>query len=555
MEEDVGSCLGYAEAKYTCSHAAKSVTLRKLRGLCVNDPCAVCGLKGENFVCLSCGIVLCGRWRSAHMLKHATETGHQIACGFQDLSFWCYGCDGYLNHLTIRPIYDAYCELHKMKFNEPVKQAFNSHESEGEALKEAVQMYQQQKQADAFECGDDSKTMNEEARPSRRLKPNPKVSELELGFLEASMLEMHGRRGKISWAPPRMVVRCDVEARPNYNSKKAHEYQDDPQVLREKVQLLADLIRKSKKCMAYTGAGISTASGIGDYASKAEDSKATDVEKPRTAWEARPTVAHRVLVALHKADYLKQWIQQNHDGLPQKAGCPQHILNEIHGAWYDPSNPVVAMSGELRSDLYKRLLHWEQEADLCLCLGTSVCGMNADRVVSSCASREKHGQSLGSVIVSLQQTALDDSATLRIFSKMDDVMSMLAEALGLQVLADVPYKCVIPARNTKAEDVYLLPFDVGGRLLADRENAEKFLELDLRVGASHRLCSGPFEGDYGEVQGKNSEGHYKICFQHQIKAGSKFRAPMVRVLGLWWIEAAAKGEIAELPCINAASPE
>lgn len=89
MTEDVGSCLGYAEAKYTCAHAAKSVILRsagkmaqsthiffrKLRGLNVNDPCADCGLKGENFVCLTCGVVMCGRWRNAHMLKHATESG------------------------------------------------------------------------------------------------------------------------------------------------------------------------------------------------------------------------------------------------------------------------------------------------------------------------------------------------------------------------------------------------------------------------------------------------------------------------------------------------
>jgi len=323
------------------------------------------------------------------------------------------------------------------------------------------------------------------------------------------------------------------------------------------VQILAGLIRKSTKCLAYTGAGISTASGIGDYASKAEDSKATgDRTKPRTAWEAKPTLGHRVLVALQRAGHLKQWIQQNHDGLPQKAGCPQHILNEIHGAWYDPANPVVPMSGQLRGDLFERLLQWEQEADLCLCLGTSVCGMNADRVVSSCANRQRDGKSLGSVIISLQQTVLDNSATLRIFSRIDDVMTQLADVMELQVLPDVPYKLMVPSRNVKDEDVYLLPFDANGRLLkgVDRDNTRKFLELDLRNGAGLQLLSGPHTGDYGEVQGKNYEGHWKICFRHTIKPGSKFRAPMVRVLGLWWIEAAVKGEVLELPCINALDP-
>ena len=34
-------------------------------------------------------------------------------------------------------------------------------------------------------------------------------------------------------------------------------------------------------------------------------------------------VTHRVLAALQKAGLLHGWIQQNHDGLPQKAGFPQ----------------------------------------------------------------------------------------------------------------------------------------------------------------------------------------------------------------------------------------
>ena len=52
----------------------------------------------------------------------------------------------------------------------------------------------------------------------------------------------------------------------------------------------------------------------------------------------------------------RHWVQQNHDGLPQKAGYPQQHLNEIHGAWFDPSNPVVPMSGTLREDLMTWLL-------------------------------------------------------------------------------------------------------------------------------------------------------------------------------------------------------
>lgn len=42
------------------------------------------------------------------------------------------------------------------------------------------------------------------------------------------------------------------------------------------------------------------------------------------------------LVALSKKGWVHHWLQQNHDGLPQKAGFPQEKINEVHGAWFDP---------------------------------------------------------------------------------------------------------------------------------------------------------------------------------------------------------------------------
>merc|ERR1711988_1703419 len=126
--------------------------------------------------------------------------------------------------------------------------------------------------------------------------------------------------------------------------------------------------------------------------------------------------------------YLKQWIQQNHDGLPQKAGFPQNDLNEIHGAWYDPSNPVVPMDGSLRADLIERMLDWESQVDLCLSLGTSMVGMNSDRMAVAPAERMRKGVkgALGTVIVTLQQTQYDSLASIRIFAPIDCVMELLS---------------------------------------------------------------------------------------------------------------------------------
>ena len=146
--------------------------------------------------------------------------------------------------------------------------------------------------------------------------------------------------------------------------------------------------------------------------------------------------------------------------------------NEIHGAWYDPSNPVVPMSGTLRSDLLEQLLEWEGKTDLCLALGSSLCGMNADRMVTSPSQRAKHGHGLGSVLVSLQQTQYDTISSLRIYERIDVVMSMLGRELQLTV-GDSPAKFSVG----NGHQYTALPFNEEGIL----DHAAQ-LSLDLRPG-------------------------------------------------------------------------
>eukprot|EP00966_Prymnesium_polylepis_P235714 5451382-Prymnesium_polylepis.1 len=52
----------------------------------------------------------------------------------------------------------------------------------------------------------------------------------------------HGTDGDASWPAPAMLVRCDKVARPKMNTGiMAHEYQDSPAVLAEKVKMLAGM--------------------------------------------------------------------------------------------------------------------------------------------------------------------------------------------------------------------------------------------------------------------------------------------------------------------------
>jgi NAD-dependent SIR2 family protein deacetylase len=104
-----------------------------------------------------------------------------------------------------------------------------------------------------------------------------------------------------------------------------------------KVRLLAEKIRASGHFVTYTGAGISTSSGIDDYASKGRSAAKGQASKAKklaggrvSALDAQPTLAHYTLAALHRVGHLKHWVQQNHDGLPQKviALC----RNRVHAA-------------------------------------------------------------------------------------------------------------------------------------------------------------------------------------------------------------------------------
>ena len=202
------------------------------------------------------------------------------------------------------------------------------------------------------------------------------------GFL--AFMDEFGNRGE-NWELPCVTAVSDKQARPGYNSCLAHEYNDCQDVLVEKIKMLAELIKKSQRFVVYSGAGISTAAGIGDYASRADNSPGIMGERPKlwSEFDAQPTLSHRVLTGIFEAGYLKYWVQQNHDGLPQKAGFPQEFINEIHGAWYDPSNPVVQMSGALREDFFTELMKWEESADLCLAVGTSLAGniLNIDEMI------------------------------------------------------------------------------------------------------------------------------------------------------------------------------
>jgi hypothetical protein len=253
---------------------------------------------------------------------------------------------------------------------------------------------------------------------------------------------------------PRCVVATAELCRPDCDTGVgASEYEDGPAALDAKAALVAELFVAAERAMVYAGAGISTASGIRDYASRAGDSgvQAAGGEQALTygfIHALRPTAAHRAIVELERAGLVKHWLQQNHDGLAQRAGFPAAKLNEIHGSWYDATNPVITMSGELRGDYYAWMLRWEERADFVLALGTSFSGLNADRCAASGAKRHRAGRAAaaagkgkaprapagqGLAVLGVQKTPMDAVAAVRVFARTDDFMLRVAAKLRLAV--------------------------------------------------------------------------------------------------------------------------
>ncbi len=113
-----------------------------------------------------------------------------------------------------------------------------------------------------------------------------------------------------------------------------------------------ELLRPRKRLLAFTGAGISTESGIPDFRGPngvwtrvdpsefTYDKYVTRADTRIRSWEMRkdsgvldatPNAAHQALVALWEAGVLLGVVTQNIDGLHQAAGLPSEAVVELHG--------------------------------------------------------------------------------------------------------------------------------------------------------------------------------------------------------------------------------
>ena len=250
----------------------------------------------------------------------------------------------------------------------------------------------------------------------------------------------------------------------------------------ETIDAAAEAVAGARRIVVFTGAGISTDSGIPDFRGpngvwtknpKAE--KAANIrnylDEPDVreaawqnrlttpAWTAEPNVGHAAIVELERQGRLLALITQNIDGLHQKAGNDPANVIEVHGTvWFtrcwecddrrpmeqaltrvragDPDPSCLECGGIVKSDtisfgqalvpeVIDRALQVSDECDLMLAVGSTLSVFPA----ANCVPRAK-AAGAPVVIVNGDETAMDRYADHLLIGRIGEILPALVRGYG-----------------------------------------------------------------------------------------------------------------------------
>ncbi len=248
--------------------------------------------------------------------------------------------------------------------------------------------------------------------------------------------------------------------------------------MKEKIVQIASKIKEGGNNVVFTGAGISTESGIPDYRSQGGiwdkfrpvyfDEFMSSKEARAEYWRrwgelyqgilaAKPNPAHLALADLHKRGLLQAVITQNVDGLHQDSGLPDDNVIELHGntrrircmscrriaplddvrqrlASGDPA-PACACGGYLKPDTIsfgqsmpvvevEKAVDLSRKSDFFLVVGSTL-------LVQPAAHMPMYAKQNGAflAIVNLSETPCDDMCDALIREKAGEVLQKIVAEL------------------------------------------------------------------------------------------------------------------------------
>ena len=236
--------------------------------------------------------------------------------------------------------------------------------------------------------------------------------------------------------------------------------------------MLQQIIDKSRRIVAFTGAGVSTPSGIPDFRGEdglfsegPEDGLTPEMilshsffylhperffefyRKRMLHPDAEPNAAHRTIFALEKAGKLRGVVTQNIDGLHRRAG--NRLVYEIHGRVWEnycmDCNSFYGLEKILDSEGIPRcercggvvkpwVVLYGEAPDKYTCMGACREISNCDTLIVAGTSLSVepaasflgyfHGKNL--VVVNREPTPADDKATLVIRGDVEEVIGEMA---------------------------------------------------------------------------------------------------------------------------------
>ena len=250
--------------------------------------------------------------------------------------------------------------------------------------------------------------------------------------------------------------------------------------MKSSISLLAEALRKSERPVFFTGAGISTESGIPDFRSpktglwnqmqpiQFQDFIGSE-EVRKEAWSrkfsgqgnmtgAKPNLGHRALVEFFALGKCHGVITQNVDNLHQESGLPKELIVELHGnstyakclncgkryqlrtvkQEFENTGTVlpcktcggiiktgtISFGQAMPEEEMMRAENMANECDLMVVLGSSLTVYPAAAFPEKVAASRKPV-----VIINREPTSLDNRALLRIGMGIGKTMSSVVEEL------------------------------------------------------------------------------------------------------------------------------